>query len=717
MLRLRSLHRSNGAYYLMTTLAGGADPNGLVEADGRWKGSLAKDLAIDDAIVDQPSLAAAFEGLDPTRRQPLDARHERVSVSAIDCVFAAPKSVSVLHALGSDEVGGIVRQAHDAAVEGALGYLERHAAFVRRRGRLVDTGGLLAAAFVHRTSRAPDPHLHTHLLVANLGVDGEGRWSAIDGRPIYAQAGTVGSLYRASLRRAISDRLDISWERRVEGFADLVGISKLALRGFSQRSDEIDAELREAHGSSRRAKDVAANRTRRPKQLDVNYESLVRQWRERAFDLGISRSTLTRLSSPSRDVADAPGSIIDLARAVEASVSSFCRPFTRGELVRATSGRLVDGAPVEAVESVIESELKRAPLVRADERVAYLSGPRSGRFPSGVTEARYMTQEVAEFVRDRDDGLAGLRPSELALAVDDARAFERGGLVVPPTTSAYEFVRTAARSAHEAGRPILAFAASRVGAAHLEAVTGIEPEPWTRASTIPKDAFVVIDGPRFTPIRGTAELVALARSGRIAAVFLDGGAHGDLPRRDLTIADDSAPLKRFDVDGVRVVVAPDLTRLALEVRRLSEAARANGHEPIVVSARPDSIADLVGQTTDPRRLKGALDRHPCAEVIAVGPAAVLSRAIDDVADGSRTHILLSSIERVRVGRAAALGFAEPLGARRSLGRFPLGSKERARWSSRSEAPDRVIALDPVRPLDRTPFDRSLRRPREIGRDL
>ncbi len=91
MLRLRSLHRSNGAYYLMTTLAGGADPHGLVEADGRWKGSLAEGLAIGHAIVDRPSLAAALRGLDPTRRQPLDARHGRVSVSAIDCVFAAAK--------------------------------------------------------------------------------------------------------------------------------------------------------------------------------------------------------------------------------------------------------------------------------------------------------------------------------------------------------------------------------------------------------------------------------------------------------------------------------------------------------------------------------------------------------------------------------------------------------------------------------------------------
>ncbi|MGB9113356.1 MAG: MobF family relaxase, partial [Acidimicrobiales bacterium] len=330
MLRLRTLHRSNGSYYLMTTPAGGADPDGLVEPDGRWTGSLAEEFAIGDAVVDRDGLVNAFKGRDPANGHPLDTRHARVSVGAIDCVFAAPKSVSVLHALGSDEVGAIVRQAHIRAVEGALGFLERNAAFVRRRGNLVEATGLLAAAFVHRTSRAPDPHLHTHLLVTNLGADGSGRWSALDGRPIYAQAGGAGSLYRSGLRREISDHLDIAWERRVEGFADLIGISKAALRGFSQRSDEIDAELQEIGQWSRRSKEIASDLTRSAKQLDVSYETLVRQWRERALDLGVARSTMTRLSTPSRSAAVAGRDDHRvLVRAVETSVSSFDRPFTR----------------------------------------------------------------------------------------------------------------------------------------------------------------------------------------------------------------------------------------------------------------------------------------------------------------------------------------------------------------------------------------------------
>lgn len=718
MLRLRSLHRSNGAYYLTTTQAGGADRNGLVEPDGRWLGSLAEHLAIGDAVVDRAGLSAAFRGRHPIGGQPLDPQHGRVSVAAIDCVFAAPKSVSVLHALAPEEVTAIVCDAHHRAVEGALGFLERNAAFVRRRGNAISATGFLAAAFLHRTSRAADPHLHTHLLLANLGADDGERWSAIDTRPIYAHAGVAGCLYRAGLRRAISDRLEISWERRAEGFADLIGIPKAALRGFSQRSGEIAAELEEAHQWSRRAKEVAADRTRRVKQLDVGYESLVREWRERALDLGLARSAVTRLATPARGGRrGARAHDAEASRAVEASIASFDRPFTRGELLRATTARLDDGAAADEVERAIDVEIDKAALVRASARVAYLSHGRFGRFPSGVVEARYMTREVAALVCERDRSLGMLARSETVLDAKTARAFEHGGLVLSPTTAGYEFVRAAAMSAERDGRRIVAFAASRVGAAHLEAVTGIAAEPWKIASSLADGTFVVVDDPISTPVRDTADIVEFASSGRIAAVFFDRRANTPPIERHPSLAGGSGSLERFDVEGVRVVVVSNLARLAEETRRLARFSTASDHEPHVVSARPASITDLVGHAIDPARLGRALERDPRAEVIAVGGAAVLSRSINGVSDTSRTHLVVAAVGSGRGGRAEALGVAEPSGLRRSLGRFPLGSRERALWIARGEARGRTRTPEKTRSFDRDLHDRSPDRRRSSGRDL
>ena len=69
--------------------------------------------------------------------------------------------------------------AHDSAVRTALSFLESHAAFSRSgRGGVfqVDTEGFVAAAFTHRTSRAGDPQLHSHVLVANKVLCVDGRW-------------------------------------------------------------------------------------------------------------------------------------------------------------------------------------------------------------------------------------------------------------------------------------------------------------------------------------------------------------------------------------------------------------------------------------------------------------------------------------------------------------------------------------------------------------
>ncbi len=78
-----------------------------------------------------------------------------------------------------------IRDAHEAAVRDAFRYLEREAAAARRGpgGCIAVRGnGLVAAAFRHRASRAGDPQLHTHIVVANLVQAGDGRWSALDGR-------------------------------------------------------------------------------------------------------------------------------------------------------------------------------------------------------------------------------------------------------------------------------------------------------------------------------------------------------------------------------------------------------------------------------------------------------------------------------------------------------------------------------------------------------
>ena len=124
-------------------------------------------------------LRVLLAGFSPTGGQRLTNRPVGAArVTGFDLTFSAPKSVSVLWGLAPPEVSDLVRRGHDRAVVDALGYLERHATMAPRgAGGLhrIGAGGLVAAAFRHRTSRAGDPQLHTHVLVAN--ADWSSEWS------------------------------------------------------------------------------------------------------------------------------------------------------------------------------------------------------------------------------------------------------------------------------------------------------------------------------------------------------------------------------------------------------------------------------------------------------------------------------------------------------------------------------------------------------------
>jgi hypothetical protein len=140
-------------------------------------------------------------------------------------------------------------------VREALAYVEREAGVTRRgAGGVVSIAGrgLIGAAFRHRTSRAGDPQLHTHVLVANLVLGADGGWGTLDGRRIYAHAKTAGYLYEHRLRALLTRELGFEWEPVRNGIADVVGVGPEVRRAFSRRRAEIEAEMARRGTSTRR---------------------------------------------------------------------------------------------------------------------------------------------------------------------------------------------------------------------------------------------------------------------------------------------------------------------------------------------------------------------------------------------------------------------------------------------------------------------------------
>ena len=216
-------------------MAGGRHASALAERQGRGGGA---------SCACWPAI-----GPRPASRCATPRAHE---FPGFDLTFSAPKSVSILFGVGDSSVSEAVRRAHDAAVRDAIGYVERATSQARRGhgGQHVIAGrGLVAAAFRHRTSRLGDPQLHTHVLVANLVEGADGRWSALDGRLLYAHAKTAGYLYEARLRAELTARLGVEWTPVRNGVADIRGVSPTVMRAFSRRRAEIEAEL-ERRGES-----------------------------------------------------------------------------------------------------------------------------------------------------------------------------------------------------------------------------------------------------------------------------------------------------------------------------------------------------------------------------------------------------------------------------------------------------------------------------------
>lgn len=161
-------------------------------------------------------------------RAPLDARElstwaarnsrpKATAVAGFDITFSPVKSVSVLWALAPSAVSEKIEAAHDAAVEVAVRWLEQHAIFTRlgRNGvRQVDVEGVVAAVFTHRESRAGDPDLHTHMLIANRVRTLDGQWRTLDGAMIYQNVVTVSEIYNTSLELFLEDMVGVEFSER-----------------------------------------------------------------------------------------------------------------------------------------------------------------------------------------------------------------------------------------------------------------------------------------------------------------------------------------------------------------------------------------------------------------------------------------------------------------------------------------------------------------------
>ena len=359
MLSIGKLGQGQEAYYVETVAAGAEEYYvGAGEVPGRWTGVSAVRLGL-SGEVGGADLTALLGHLDPATGEALTAGMSAPKVAGFDLTFCAPKSVSLLWAFGAREVADEVVAAHESSVAAAFAVMEDEAAQVRRgkAGRhVLDTDGLVAAAFRHRTSRAGDPHLHTHVVVANIGfLDEDGRWSALDARPLYRWAQAVGYLYEAHLRHELTRRLGVGWGPVRHGIADLAGTPRPAIDAFSTRRREILEHL-DAHGvAGGRAAQVATYATRRAKGAVPATGDLRKRWAAHAGALGLDVAALGDPTAHNGHGAPAAAeaALFD-ELAGPAGVTRRRSTFDRRDVVKGVCDRMPAGAPVDQVVDLVD---------------------------------------------------------------------------------------------------------------------------------------------------------------------------------------------------------------------------------------------------------------------------------------------------------------------------------------------------------------------------
>lgn len=327
------------------------------EPPGQWHGLGADALGL-VGDVEEAGFLAVMAGLDPRSEIDLGRAFGEGSVRGFDVTCSAPKSVSLLWGLGDDTVRDAVAAAHDAAVAAVVDWVEAHAHTRYRRGRqvvVVDAEGIVAASFRQHTSRALDPQLHTHVVIANRVRSPDGRWLALDARTIKFDQRSLSALYHAGLRSELTRRLGVAWREPVNGIAEIATVREGVVELFSTRTGQIDARLEEKQArffdsfgreptprERWRLEREAVVDSRPSKPHPSNPDTLHRLWSEQAAAAGhdparLVAAAIGRVLEPRVLGHDDVEAVVDAALGALAERQSYWRP---AELVRELAAHL-----------------------------------------------------------------------------------------------------------------------------------------------------------------------------------------------------------------------------------------------------------------------------------------------------------------------------------------------------------------------------------------
>jgi conjugative relaxase-like TrwC/TraI family protein len=534
---------------------------------GEWIGEGAALLGLSGRVMRDEFLALC-ENLHPKSGEQLTQRQNTVRLHGADEVanrrvfydftFSPPKSVSIAALVGDDRR---IVAAHAEAVKIALTELERFAsARVRGGGNNADrrTGNIVAALFEHETSRALDPHLHTHCIIFNATHDrDEGRWKALQNYEMLGAQKYAENVYYHELARAL---LGFGYDlaNSARGDFELTGIAPELRDRFSKRHREIDEKTRAflaAHPEKRGGNEDAirehiAHKERARKTGDVGSARLRELWTEQLNGEELASLRQPRKTTPVVDQDLSPAEAVTWAEEHLFERRSVVREHElwRYALETARGGSI-------SVAEIKKETASREYLRGADDKVAH----------------RDVLAREWEIVRVARDGIGRYEPIAASaakageeLAPDQRRALEfilrstnfitlfRGGA----GTGKSFVLQRVQRAIDQTHRPSIVLAPQRQQAIDLSrdglAQTQTVSECLQRGA-IPKGAVVIVDEAGQIAGRQLHDLLRLIQE-RHGRVILSGDTrqHGPVEASDaLRAIERYSGLRAAELDQIR----------------------------------------------------------------------------------------------------------------------------------------------------------------------
>lgn len=678
--------------------------------------------------VGAAQLSRVLDGRRPAGGDFLPSVRPRRRRAGWDLTFASPKSLSLLAASAPAAAGRVVA-AHRAAVGEALSHFERVLVGGRRT---------VAAAFDHHANAAAEPHLHTHVILANLCQGPAGKWTHMQGGWWPARR-SLGAMYQIGLRYHLAAAgLDLDWRLRGDGLAELAEVPRAAIRAASSRSR-----------AARAGGGAPATRSATPRA----------PWQSAARDAGLGAEVAARLVGRAPPAGagvrgqpdgEGPAGRGALTRSVTSRLAASRSTFRRSDVMVALAACSAAGLTAAAAEEwtdrfcagavPVEAPPGAAPrwttarALAADSRLAALVAPDrcppissappapgrrqdAGRARNmAVRAAAPVEPEIVDAVLSRHPGLA---PE----AAEAARRLLGGPRPVAVLTApaghtnllAHAAVLDAARQAWQAaGRSVALAACTPDGPPRWEALTGVA----AGVAGVRTDVLVVDQADR----RSTPALLTLvgdALSAGTRVVMVEGGT---MPRLTWRCSDglsaaadalgrlDPGPLPLWqpsgDAEAAGLALCPSGGRAAAWLlARWSGAGRSGAGDagrPLLVGLGPAETAALnrgarafllaQGALEGPSVRLGRLDLQAGDQVVALRRAGgVPAGAIGDVVEIDTRR------SRALVGWPGGAGLIDRAGARLA----GYGYAVTPRLAARTDRPLLVLGSPDVLGRDRS----------------